>query len=884
MGEVYRADDLKLGQTVALKFLPGDISDDPQRLEYFLSEVRLTRQISHPNVCRVYDIGEFDGQHFLSMEYIDGEDLRVLLRRIGRLPCDKGVQISQQLCAGLAAAHERGVLHRDLKPANIMIDGRGHVRITDFGLARLAGETGKAEVAGTPAYMAPEQLTRGETTIQSDLFALGLILSEIFTGRAVLKAGSIPELVRAHESSLSQAVTFTEDIDSTVQRVIRRCLEREPHDRPASARAVAAALPGGDPLEAALAAGETPSPEMVAASGETGQLSLRTAGICLAILLIGLAGLILILGRTSATIDLNKSADAYAEDARDVLEGLGQKRGEAYEDWGFAQTNETPNRMAFWYRQSPQRLVPVLDSQKVRTARVVALDNPPPLVPGMITVRLNSVGALRELLVIPSKKVLANLPVAGGNEPNNDKTNDLQPVSPNDAALAESSGQTTENPPDAGANESEKYIPNAAEARLLELARFPSADFDFKYQEWTVDELQDWMPPVSGRAYSLVPLDQPTDRTAEPGARNGKATEDTIAPVITQFNFAELDGRIVFFHVADAAAPKPQTFSPLTDDRLTLGPGVSVLVTLIAMVLAWRNVLAGRSDIRGGRWLALFVFAASFTDAALESVLTPGVLFTGLLLSLAASVRFWIYYVALEPLARRYWPEMLVNWSRGLAGRVRDPGIGRDILYGMLTAILFTLFAFGPLAVAPETKPQTLCGTRYLIAQLADSLQNVLVFSLQIAIVMVLVRVVARNKWLPVMAAACLAYAWHPEVFEPLRSKAAACFAYAWHPENFEPLWSKEEFKPQHLANIVAFTMYYATAGVLFARLGLLAGSSFMLCHGFFRFLPWTADLAGPDLPGTVFAIIAILICALYGFYTSVGGPSALRDRSINGA
>ena len=108
MGEVYRADDLKLGHTVALKFLPKDLADDSQRLEYFHSEVRLTRQISHPNVCRVYDIGEVDGQHFLSMEYIDGEDLKVLLRRIGRLPKDKGVQIAQQLCAGLSAAHDRG--------------------------------------------------------------------------------------------------------------------------------------------------------------------------------------------------------------------------------------------------------------------------------------------------------------------------------------------------------------------------------------------------------------------------------------------------------------------------------------------------------------------------------------------------------------------------------------------------------------------------------------------------------------------------------------------------------------------------------------------------------------------------------------------------------
>jgi hypothetical protein len=111
MGEVYRADDLRLGQTVALKFLPPELAKDAKRLEYFRNEVRLARQISHPNVCRVYDIGEVDGQHFISMEYIDGEDLKVLLHRIGRVPVDKGVQIAQQLCAGLAAAHAKGVLH-----------------------------------------------------------------------------------------------------------------------------------------------------------------------------------------------------------------------------------------------------------------------------------------------------------------------------------------------------------------------------------------------------------------------------------------------------------------------------------------------------------------------------------------------------------------------------------------------------------------------------------------------------------------------------------------------------------------------------------------------------------------------------------------------------
>src|SRR5579864_9012498 len=170
MGEVYRADDLTLGQAVALKFLPDAATNDEALLERFRNEVRIARRVSHPNVCRVYDVGEVDGQTFFTMEYIDGEDLASLLRRIGRLPPDKAVEIARQLCAGLAAAHEHGIVHRDLKPANIMLDGRGRVRITDFGLAALAAEIkGNAARAGTPAYMSPEQFAGQEVTPKSDL-------------------------------------------------------------------------------------------------------------------------------------------------------------------------------------------------------------------------------------------------------------------------------------------------------------------------------------------------------------------------------------------------------------------------------------------------------------------------------------------------------------------------------------------------------------------------------------------------------------------------------------------------------------------------------------------------------------------------------------------
>jgi predicted Ser/Thr protein kinase len=146
MGEVYRADDLTLGQAVAMKFLPEQATHD-EMLERFKNEVRIARRVSHPNVCRVYDVGEVDGATFFTMEYVDGEDLASLSRRIGRLPQDKAVEIAHQICAGLSAAHAKGVLHRDLKPANIMLDGRGQVVITDFGLAGLSDD-----IRGTQRY------------------------------------------------------------------------------------------------------------------------------------------------------------------------------------------------------------------------------------------------------------------------------------------------------------------------------------------------------------------------------------------------------------------------------------------------------------------------------------------------------------------------------------------------------------------------------------------------------------------------------------------------------------------------------------------------------------------------------------------------------------
>src|SRR5476649_2296147 len=347
MGEVYRADDLKLGQTVALKFLPDDLMHDPARLAQFHNEVRVARTISHRNVCRTYDIGDADGLPFLTMEYVDGEDLASLLRRIGRFPQEKAIEVARQICAGVAAAHERGVLHRDLKPANVMIDGEGRVRLTDFGLAMAvtAGSDPKSGSdpgirAGTPAYMAPEQLAGREVTPRSDIYALGLVLFELFTGKRVFEATTLNDLIELHESaSLPTPSSLVRDLDPAIERTNQRCLEREPAKRPASALAVSAALPGGDQLAAALAAGETPSPEMVAAAGEQSALQPAIGIGLVAFTLLMLVLLTLASDRYAVInrIPFPRSSDSLNDRAQELIERFGYPDApyDAVQGWFF---------------------------------------------------------------------------------------------------------------------------------------------------------------------------------------------------------------------------------------------------------------------------------------------------------------------------------------------------------------------------------------------------------------------------------------------------------------------------------------------------------------------------------------------------------------------
>jgi Protein kinase domain len=422
MGEVYRAEDLKLGQTVALKFLPQSLARNEEALARFTREVRLARQVSHPNVCRVFDIGEADGQTFLTMEFVDGEDIASLMRRIGRLPADKALEIARQVCAGLAAAHEHGIVHRDLKPANIMLDGRGRARITDFGLAGLATEMkGEDARAGTPAYMSPEQFSGGEITAKSDLYSLGLVMYEIFTGKKPYEAATYDEMARLREKSAPTAPsTHLKEIDPLVERVMLRCMEKDPAKRPSSALQVSAALPGGDPLAAALAAGETPSPEMVAAAGEKKGLRPAIAWCCLLLIVVGLVATVVLAQKTQLLnlVPLPSPPEVLAAKARDMAREFGytaapvdtayaftfrpgfldyiEKNDRSLTRWNKLSSGVPPT-VVFWYRESPV----FMSNITLGSWGLVDPDNPPNLISGMSRIFLDTEGHLLRFQAVP---------------------------------------------------------------------------------------------------------------------------------------------------------------------------------------------------------------------------------------------------------------------------------------------------------------------------------------------------------------------------------------------------------------------------------------------------------------------------------------------------
>lgn len=808
MGEVYRADDLKLSQPVALKFLPNQFLSDGAALARFHREVRVARQVSHRNVCRVYDIGEVDGQQYLSMEFIKGEELASLLRRIGRLPADKAIEIARQLCSGLSAAHDRGVLHRDLKPANVMIDADGNVRITDFGIAGLIDEIRDEDVrAGTPAYMSPEQLAGDELTVRSDIYSLGLVLYELFTGKKAFDAPTLMQLMqlRNSNSTPTNPSTLISDIDPLVERTILRCLEKDPEKRPASALQVAASLPGGDPLAAAMAAGETPSPEMVAAAPREGAIKPVVAVGLLAAILVAFAAVIFLSDKVELhrLVSLEKSPEALKERALTVVRRLGFTEPPADSTYGLGVDGETlnyilekkpelksqlsasrPATIYFWYRQSPRYLIP--RTQNSTRARIT---DPPELVPGMTSVFLDPKGRLIEFRSVPPQ---------------------IEPA-------ASVTG------PD--------WIP------LFEEAGLNQAEFT---------------PQPSSR---VPPFNSDTR-----AAWKGSFPEHPELPITVEA--ASFKGKVVYFEIL-GAWNEPGAMQPFQQTLLVKILNVILIVCIILLVLAAiflavKNLRGGYSDRRGGSRLAIYVFVVLliswvFRAHHYASFDEFNLFITGFEFALFPTCMLWIFYVALEPYVRRWWPHRIVSWSRLLAGEFRDPLVGRDILIGAVFGVTIAVLGFvkGIVPVwlgrtrAPLTASlETLLGVREAMGEFFfTTVSYILLIGLSYMFVLVVLYMVFRRKdWIVSVGAWLMV-----TIMFALGGRGL-------------------------LGNLLFSGILSALILIVATRFGLLA----LIASQFFLLLlssyPMTTDFSVWYASSTMFALIAGLAVAGYATYIALAG------------
>lgn len=239
MGKVYRVEDTKVGEEVALKVILPEIGVSPKILERFRNELKLARKIKHKNVCQMFDLGEDEGTHFITMEYIPGENLKSFIRRAKRLDIGSAISLAKEICEGLAAAHKLGVVHRDLKSSNIMIDREGEARIMDFGIARSIESkklTGEGRVVGTPQYMSPEQVSGEELDQRSDIYSFGIILYEMLTGRVPFDGDTSFGIAYQHKNEPPpNPRDFNLQIPNNLSHVILKCLEKNRDERYQSA-------------------------------------------------------------------------------------------------------------------------------------------------------------------------------------------------------------------------------------------------------------------------------------------------------------------------------------------------------------------------------------------------------------------------------------------------------------------------------------------------------------------------------------------------------------------------------------------------------------------------------------------------------------------------
>jgi serine/threonine-protein kinase len=701
MGEVYRAEDLHLHRTVALKFLIGSRADDPVWLARFYNEARLSLAVTNRYVCRVYDIGQADDEAFICMEYVDGENLASLLKRIGRLTADKVVDIARQLCHGLAAAHTMGVLHRDLKPANIMLDGRGQVRITDFGIAALATPgSGTTSLAGTPGYMAPEVWSGEAATVRSDLYALGLILYEMLTGRKASPAISLDE--EGEETHIVPPSQIIENVDPGLERAVLKCLAESPDDRPRSVYELLAMLPGGDPLAAALAAGETPSPELLAAVSAGPRFRSTTAKICLGASIVGLVVAVALAGGTTlfAQARLAKPPEVLDEIARRIVAMLGGSPGMQDATGCFfinPRLLDSPGEFSIspdtHLRETTSSSPSVFYEYRLWSNRDERNE---------VTVRLDPSGRLLTYIAVPWVT----------------KETGTRPAPLDWSAVFTKAGL-----------DSGKFTaitrPNPPPVFADEIRSWESVHGDS-----TAGSIQVDGAALEGQVvYFNVSRIPPTGY----GLRDvGTSAVMTSTRLLAPIFLVTMAGSLV-----------------LAWRNLRLGRGDRRAAFRLAVFMFGLEML---------RWWSGRGFLPQYLFETHE-------LLSGLRAASFIAVAIWFYYLALEPYVRKYWPHTLLSWSRVVVGRWRDQVLGRDVLLGTAFGIAIVVVGQCEVLISAwmgqsppplwlpgeDSELGRLVGFGYITSWIALALRIAVSRAMILLMLMLLLRKIIRIPWLAVV-------------------------------------------------------------------------------------------------------------------------------------
>ena len=668
--------------------------------------------------------------------------------------------------------------------------------------------------------MSPEQLAGKEVSPRSDIYALGLVLYEVFTGKRAF-AEKMAGAMHTHGGHTpSRPSSVVKDLDPIVEKVILRCLETEPTARPATALAVAAAMPGGDPLAAALAAGETPSPQLVAASGETAGLRPRAAVICMAAVLLGLGIAAYLAMHYSAfeKMGLEMTPEVLTQKAHEIVVRLGYEgrptdsahgldldgdfrdyiqKSEKHPNWD-AVLAARPTILQYWYRQSPDDLVASNFRDNLLTPGVLAFDDPPTVLSGMINLELDSQGRLTFFQAIPPEKLDAR----------------------KDGGAAVS----------APAPFDWNILFNAAG---LDPAKFQSAT-----PAWNSLAVSDARAAWTG---------------VWPGTTRALRVEA-----------ASFQGKPVYFSLSGEWT-KPGRMT--STEKKSIGRKVANIIGLILLVsalggaafLARRNYRHGRGDREGALRLAgvmfllemgLFLCRSHFPTIGDSIGLCIIAISTALFISGAS----WMLYMAVEPWVRRNWPKTVISWARLLAGGVRDPLVGRDILFGVILGVVWILvfkiqyIFMMRMGASPELfSTDALMGGRQALGawlqQWPQSIQSTLVFFL----LLMGLKSLLRKEWI-----------------------AAIVFVAIF-------VVQRNLNGPYVAVELPAQILVYTIALVIVLRFGLVPLACAIFTVDMFIGLPFSADLSTWYMTTSILALLSVVALAGWGFYHSLGGEQVWK-------